>query len=82
MATNYPTALDSLTNPASTDLMSAAGVNHADQHANSNDAIEALQVKVGINSSADVTSHDRRIALLEAGGTGGGFTNVFLLMGA
>ena len=80
MATNYPTSLDSLTNPASTDLMSAAGVNHADQHANANDAIEALQVKVGINSSADVTSIDKRLSLLE--GEGGGFANVFMLMGA
>ena len=58
MATNYPASLDSLTNPVSTDLMSAAGVNHADQHANSNDAIEALQVKVGIDSSAVTSSHD------------------------
>ena len=58
MATNYPTSLDSLTNPISTDLMSAAGVNHADQHANVNDAVEALQAKVGIDSSAVTSSHD------------------------
>jgi len=83
MATNYPTSLDSLTNPASTDLMSAAGVNHADQHANVNDAVEALEAKVGVTSSAVVTSHDYRIAQLEAGGAGGGgFANVFMLMGA
>jgi hypothetical protein len=81
MATNYPTSLDSLTNPISTDLMSAAGVNHADQHANANDAIEALQAKVGINGDPDVTTIDKRVSLLEGGGSGG-ITSVFLLMGA
>ena len=80
MATNYPTSLDSLTNPVSTDLMSAAGVNHADQHANANDAIEALQAKVGIDGDPDVTTIDKRVSLLE--GSGGGFSNTFLLMGA
>jgi hypothetical protein len=83
MATNFPTSLDSFTNPASTDLLSAAGVSHADQHADVNDAVEALEARVGITASADVTSHDNRIAALEAtGGGGGGFTNVFMLMGA
>jgi len=83
MTTAFPTALDNFTNPASTDLLSQAGVSHADQHANANDAIEALEARVGITGSLDATSHDRRIALLEAtGGGGGGFTNVFLLMGA
>jgi len=82
MTTNYPTSLDSFTNPASTDLLSAAGVSHADQHANANDAIEALQAKVGVTSSAVTSSHDYRIAQLEATSTSGGFTNVFLLMGA
>lgn len=58
MTTTYPTSLDNFTNPASTDLLSAAGVSHADQHANANDAIEALQAKVGADSSAVATSHD------------------------
>ena len=83
MASVYPGSLDNFTNPASTDLLSAAGVSHADQHANANDAIEALEAKVGVTSSAVVTSHDYRIAQLEAGGAGGGgFANVFMLMGA
>jgi len=84
MTTAYPAALDNFTNPASTDLLSAAGVSHADQHANANDAIEALEAKVGVTSSAVVTSHDYRIAQLEAGGAGGGggFANIFLVMGA
>lgn len=83
MASVYPGALDNFTNPASTDLLSQAGVSHADQHSDANDAIEALQAKVGVTSSAVTSSHDYRIAQLEAtGGGGGGFTNVFLLMGA
>jgi len=34
-----------------------------------NDAVEALQAKVGVNSSAVVSSHDYKIAQLEAGAT-------------
>ena len=83
MPTNFPTSLDSFTNPASTDLMNSVTVPHNEQHANANDAIEALEAKVGVTSSAVTSSHDYRIAQLEASGGGGGdFTNVFLLMGA
>ena len=83
MSTNFPSSLDNFTNPASTDLMNSVTVPHNEQHANANDAIEALQAKVGADSSAVVTSHDYRIAQLEAGGTsGGGFANVFMMMGA
>lgn len=63
MATNFPTSLDSLTNPSSGDPLSSPS--HSVQHANANDAIEALQAKVGIDSSAETTSHDYKIAQLE-----------------
>lgn len=56
MATNFPTGLDALTNPAPTDPLNAPS--HSDQHINANDAIEALQTKVGIDSSAVTTSLD------------------------
>lgn len=56
MPTNFPTSLDSLTNPAGTDDVSV--VDHAAQHSNANDAIEALEAKVGINSSAVTSSLD------------------------
>jgi hypothetical protein len=39
---------------------------HSAQHANSNDAIEALQAKVGADSSAVTTSLDYKVAQLEA----------------
>jgi hypothetical protein len=61
LTTNFPEELDNLTNPAGTD--SLAG--HAQQHANTNDAIEALQTKVGVDGSTDATSLDYRVAALE-----------------
>jgi hypothetical protein len=63
MATNFPTSLDSLTNPQGTD--SVAAVSHAAQHANANDAIEALEAKVGANNSTVTTSLDYRVRALE-----------------
>jgi len=63
MSTNFPTSLDSLTNPSGTDSMSSPS--HAGQHTDANDAIEALQAKVGADSSAVTTSHDYKIGNLE-----------------
>ena len=65
MTTNFPTSLDSFTNPTSTDLMNSVTVPHNEQHANANDAIEALEAKVGINSSAVTSSLDYRVTTLE-----------------
>jgi plastocyanin len=62
MATNFPTSKDTLINPASNDSVQL--VPHASQHANANDAIEALQTKVGANGSIDTDSHDYKIANL------------------
>lgn len=59
MATNFPTSLDSLTNPASGDSLSSPS--HAGQHADANDAIEALEAKVGVNGSAVTTSLDYKV---------------------
>ena len=67
MATSFPSSLDSFTNPVSSDTLSSPS--HSAQHANANDAIEALQVKVGIDSSADTSSLEYRIAQLEAAGS-------------
>lgn len=59
MPTSFPTGLDSLTNPVGTDPTTAP--DHAAQHANANDAIEALEAKVGINASAVSTSLDNQM---------------------
>jgi hypothetical protein len=60
MSTDFPTALDALTNPLSTD--NTVTVPHASQHSNENDAIEALEAKVGANGSAVQTSHDYKLS--------------------
>ena len=61
MATSFPTSLDSLTNPISSDTLDSVTVPHATQHADANDAIEALQAKVGVNGSAVTTSLDYKV---------------------
>jgi hypothetical protein len=63
MATNFPSSLDTLTNPTSSDSLSSPS--HSAQHANANDAIEALQAKVGADGSAVTTSHEHRINSIE-----------------
>lgn len=60
MATNFPSSLDALTNPTSSD--SLASPSHAAQHANVNDAVEALQAKVGVDGSAVTSSLDYKLA--------------------
>jgi hypothetical protein len=64
MATNFPASLDTLTNPSATDTLDSPP--HDEQHADANDAIEALQAKVGVDSSAVTTSLDYKVAQLEA----------------
>jgi hypothetical protein len=64
MATSFPTGLDALTNPVSTDTL--ASPSHADQHANVNDAVEALEAKVGVNGSAVTSSLDYRVRNIDA----------------
>lgn len=56
MATTFPTALDNFTNPAGTDILGSTTVPHSTQHSNLNDAVEALEVAVGITNSADTNS--------------------------
>lgn len=60
MSIQFPTDLDTLTNPAATDKV--ATVSHSLQHSNANDAIEALEAKVGKNNSGVTTSHDYKLS--------------------
>ena len=64
MATNFPSSLDSFTNPTAVDTLDSPP--HDTQHANANDAIEALQAKVGVDGSAVTTSLDYKVANLES----------------
>jgi hypothetical protein len=49
MAINYPTSLDTFTNPTATSLLTSPS--HAQQHSDINDAVEALQTKVAIGNT-------------------------------
>ena len=49
MASTYPTSLDSFTNPTSTDTLASPA--HATQHADINDAMEAVQTKLAIGNT-------------------------------
>jgi hypothetical protein len=62
MTINYPTSLDNFTNPSASDTLDSPTAPHATQHSDLNDAVEALQAKVGADSSAVTTSHDYKIA--------------------
>lgn len=61
MSTNFPTSLDSLSNPSSGNTLNSPS--HSTQHANANDAIEVLEAKVGVDNSAVSTSHDYKIRI-------------------
>lgn len=59
MSTNFPTSLDSLSNPTWSDKTDI--VPHASQHSNANDAIEAIEAKIWINGSTDVNSLEYKV---------------------
>lgn len=59
MAISFPTSIDSLSNPGTTDALNSPS--HAGQHSDANDAIEAIEAKVGADSSAVTTSHDYKL---------------------
>lgn len=52
----YPSSLDNLTNPSSSDSLATGP--HSTLHGDERDAIDALEAKLGINSSAVNTSVD------------------------
>jgi hypothetical protein len=67
----YPLELDEFNNPAPNSNLNDIGVVHSEQHSNANDAIEALQRKVGITGSPDPSTIDYKIrALMLATGSG------------
>jgi hypothetical protein len=62
MPISFPVTLDDLTNPTPADNLNTPAVLHSTQHANINDAVEALEAKVGVDGSAVVTSLDYKVA--------------------
>lgn len=69
MPTNYPTSLDTFTNPTSTDDLNTAGVLHDEQHANVNDAVEALEARVGITGAPTFSRSSLLVAASNAPAT-------------
>lgn len=63
MATSYPNNIDEFINPNGSDQLSAPS--HSEQHSNANDAIEALQVKVGVDGSEDQNSLTYKVSTIE-----------------
>lgn len=63
MATNFPNSLDNLTNPSTSSQLN--NPSHAAQHTNANDAIEALEQKVGADNSSNPNSLDYKVRSLE-----------------
>lgn len=53
---NYPSSLDALANPTATTKRNDSGFEHHLQHSDANDAIEALEVKLGTGASVPTTA--------------------------
>lgn len=63
MATNFPTGIDSFPDPGPNTPMNTPGaLEHDVQHSSVNDAINTIEMKIGINGSADVTSIDKKLS--------------------
>lgn len=66
MPSQYPAALDNLINPTINDSLDSATVPHHLQHANANDALEAIQTVLGINPAGTHLTIKDRIAAAES----------------
>lgn len=61
MSTNFPSSLDtSVTLPAES-ASTPLSTNHVTAHQNIQDALEAVEAKIGVDSSAVTTSHDYKL---------------------
>lgn len=61
MATNFPSSLDNSTTLPTEGAAVPLSTNHVTAHQNIQDAIEAIEAKVGIDGSAVNTSHDFKL---------------------
>lgn len=62
MSSNYPTGLDAFTRPSQTDTMSTSGVEGDVVIDHIFDALEAIESKIGIDSSTDTDSIDYQLS--------------------
>jgi hypothetical protein len=61
MATNFPTSLDTLTNPSATDTLDSPP--HDEQHADANDAIEAIETALLDGAPLHIDDANERIGI-------------------
>jgi hypothetical protein len=61
MSTNFPTTLDTSTTLPAESASTPLSVNHVVAHQNIQDALEAVEAKIGVDSSAVTTSHDYKL---------------------
>jgi hypothetical protein len=65
MSTAYPNAIDQFVNPTPNDSLDSTTVPHAEQHAQANDAIVAIQSTLGTNPAGSYSTVKDRIAAVE-----------------
>ena len=58
MSTTFHTTIDTYINPAGTDHLDNVVVLHSAQHSNLNDAVEAVEAKVGVDFSSTTNTLD------------------------
>ena len=68
MPTNFPSGIDTFVNPTAGDALTFPP--HASQHANSNDAMSAVQTTLGVNPQGGSATVGARITLVESALTG------------
>lgn len=66
MTTSFPTGLDAFTNPTPSNTLDDPSVRHSEQHSNINDAVEALEAKVGVTTSTATSSHDYKLGFVQS----------------
>jgi hypothetical protein len=66
MSTSYPSSLDDFINPTINDTLNSTTVPHHQQHANLNDAMEAVQTVLGLNPAGSFLTIKDRISASEA----------------
>ncbi len=67
MAINFPTSLDNFTNPSSGNTLDSPS--HSLQHSDINDAVEAMQRKVGVGSAVAGSASAGQVLTISAAGT-------------
>lgn len=77
MAIVYPNALDNLTNPAAGSAITAPP--HGQQHADANDAIEALQSKLGVGAGSATATNKLLVGTGNGTSTWGGTVSAIVV---